>query len=199
MRITEIFLGPAASKTGKAGKAANTAQNAQASSKTRFIDGGVHPETGQAVPGLIHTDTYTINGDKLEIVYTGEKAPIELHSMPRFYDEPIKPDLQDYEGLWTVHFMVNGEIKITGGGNAIPIFNTVLDSLDAFIKKTNPLELSFTAAQTSSETTGRIRFYRKLLKRLNDKLKSQGYAVTANSFTYDGGRQNVKFTIKRQN
>lgn len=193
MRITEIF------GFGKnVGKATSKVQAAP-SSKTRFIDGGVHPETGQAVPGISHTDIYDVNGDKLEIVYTGEKAPIELHTMGRDYVEPIKPDLQDYEGLWTVHFMVNGEIKITGGGNAIPIFNTVLASLDAFIKKTNPLELSFTAAQTGSETTGRIRFYRKLLQRLDDKLASQGYTVKANSFTYDGGRQNVKFILKRQN
>lgn len=64
-------------------------------------------------------------------------------------------------GVYLVEFTVNDELDITGSGNAIQIFNTVLAGIRDFIAKYTPNYLVFDAEEPS-----RVKLYTRIVQRL---------------------------------
>ena len=69
-----------------------------------------------------------------------------------------------------ISFEIDGSMNITGGGDAIRIFNTVLVVLDKFIKENTPPDFFIFAGEGSS----RISFYRRMMLKF---LPSLGYTL----------------------
>jgi len=61
-----------------------------------------------------------------------------------------------------IMFDYGGTIKITGGGNAVQIFATVLSAINKYINAKHPNMISFSASEPS-----RIKLYQHLVKRLS--------------------------------
>lgn len=79
----------------------------------------------------------------------------------------------------TVEFWRNNSQDITGDGDAIKVFSTVLDAIEQFIKRENPIHISFVADNDEEEDEEyqrdtRINLYKKLIQRY---AHSWGYSL----------------------
>lgn len=90
---------------------------------------------------------------------------------------------------WSVMFSYNGSTNITGTGNQVKIFSTVVAMFKDFVEKINPSEIQFSAEKRGSRDT-RTSLYERMLKRF---AKSQGYSFN----NVSAGRQN-KFVMKKE-
>ena len=87
-----------------------------------------------------------------------------------------------FDEKWEVFFDVDTEIGITGGGDEVKIFSTVLDIMKDFIQRNSPEELYFTASkEVHDKNTGKISFtdsrsrlYSRLIRRF---AKDHGYSL----------------------
>ena len=82
-----------------------------------------------------------------------------------------------------VSFEIDGSMNITGGGDAIRIFNTVLVVLDKFIKENTPPDFFIFAAEGSS----RVSLYKRMLSRF---LARVGYTSAGYDDLPDSVKQN---------
>lgn len=73
---------------------------------------------------------------------------------------------------WNIVFHRNGSVKVTGEGDAMRIFATVMDAVKKFIKKVKPEEIRFSASKEAGMS--RTRLYKKLIDRF---ARSLGYKV----------------------
>ena len=76
---------------------------------------------------------------------------------------------------WEVSFAVDDEFSVTGEGDEIKVFSTVLDIISDVIQTKEPEELNFTAEKTLDSSSSRIRLYNRLIKRF---AVSHGYRLT---------------------
>lgn len=90
---------------------------------------------------------------------------------------------------WSVIFSYDGSTNITGTGNQVKIFSTVVAMFKDFVEKKNPDEIQFTAEKQGSRET-RTSLYERMLKRF---AKEQGYSFN----NVSAGRQN-KFVMKKE-
>lgn len=74
--------------------------------------------------------------------------------------------------VWNIVFYRNEKIKVTGEGDAMKIFATVLSAVQDFIKKVKPTEISFTAAKEPGEDGkgSRAKLYSRMVRTFAGKL-----------------------------
>ena len=97
-----------------------------------------------------------------------------------------------------ISFEIDGSMNITGGGDAIRIFNTVLVVLDKFIKENTPPDFFIFAGEGSS----RISFYRRMMLKFLPSLgyTSAGYddlPISVQDNWWQGGSGADVFIAKR--
>ena len=76
-----------------------------------------------------------------------------------------------YKGMWDIEFSRAG-YGMTGGGDAIKIFSTVLAIIKEFIESVDPKYIIFSA---KSDEESRIKFYKRFAK----KIEAFGYTEDA--------------------
>jgi hypothetical protein len=96
-------------------------------------------------------------------------------------------EISDDESTWDVTFERGGSTEVTGEGDAMRVFATVIDVLKDFTKKEKPQELAFGAWKSSSqlnlpkghpktkELSSREKLYKKLVQRYAGRM---GYKYT---------------------
>ena len=108
----------------------------------------------------------------------------ELFDKPARWDLQInEPDILRYEaningstllinfierGLydWEMDFKVDGKSNITGGGNEIAIFSTVLDAMKDFDERIDDIRfITFDAAKGGDLGDSRVKLYEKLIRK----------------------------------
>lgn len=87
----------------------------------------------------------------------------------------------DYE--WDIEFQRNGTQLVTGEGDAMRIFATVIKVIEDFLKREKPKYVSFSALKAAKdihrkEKLSREKLYSRLVKRFASKL---GYTVKESS------------------
>jgi len=90
----------------------------------------------------------------------------------------------DYEH-WSVTFATDLTTDVTGEGDEVAIFSTVLDIIDDFVTLKDPEKLFFMADKNKTGKDSRIRLYDRLIRRyvpsigfkLEDRFESQGTMV----------------------
>jgi hypothetical protein len=91
-------------------------------------------------------------------------------------------EISDSESSWNVNFEREGKMDITGEGDAMRIFATVIEIIKVFTKKKKPHILRFTAAKplgkASKELSSRESLYKKLVQRYAPRM---GYKYDAKS------------------
>ena len=73
-----------------------------------------------------------------------------------------------WNGVWSVEFYRDGSFEMTGAGDAIKVFSTVLDIIKEFTESVDPDFITFYA---KSYEESRVKFYRRCAK----KISSFGY------------------------
>tara|TARA_R100000951_G_scaffold21633_1_gene17997 strand:- start:1218 stop:1697 length:480 start_codon:yes stop_codon:yes gene_type:complete len=100
-------------------------------------------------------------------------------------------EISDDESSWTVTFERNMSQQVTGGGDAMRIFATVIEVIKDFVKKEKPQELVFSAEKPawranlhhkdpkrSKDMGSREKLYKRLVQRYAGRL---GYKYTTQS------------------
>lgn len=79
----------------------------------------------------------------------------------------------DDDPLWNIVFDRNGSTDVTGEGDQMRVFATVLDATKKFIKKEKPAQVRFSASKEKG--VSRTNLYKRLINRFADSL---GYKVS---------------------
>ena len=86
-------------------------------------------------------------------------------------------EISDDESVWHVLFERKGEMGVTGEGDAMRIFATVIDVLKDFTKKEKPQELAFSADKPAwavdagkGQKGSREKLYKKMVQRYAGRL-----------------------------
>ena len=100
-------------------------------------------------------------------------------------------ELSDDESYWTVNFERNMSTSVTGEGDAMRIFATVIEVIKDFTKKEKPQELAFSAEKPAARLTlpkghpgrskemgSREKLYKKLVQRYAGRM---GYKYSTHS------------------
>lgn len=101
----------------------------------------------------------------------------------------------DEKYSWDITFKRSGKVSVTGEGDQMKVFATVIDAIQQFIKKQDPEEFSFTADKASytqadsKEMQSREKLYGRLVK----KYFSKGYKVHQ-----DTNKLGTAWIIKKQ-
>ena len=71
------------------------------------------------------------------------------------------------QGHWTVYFYRGGSFELTGKGDQMKIFSTVIAAIRELINKEDPLVISFAAEKDGSgeDKTSREKLYARLVKK----------------------------------
>lgn len=112
----------------------------------------------------------TQDGSVIQVMFYGEEHPKHRFS---------------YE--WNIEFQRNGSQQLTGQGDAMRIFATVIKVIEDFLKQESPKYASFSALKEiedqdmgRAEKLSREKLYSRLVKRFASKL---GYDTKENSFS----------------
>ncbi len=103
--------------------------------------------------------------------------------------------IDDYDHLdWEINFQRNGDQSVTGEGDALRIFATVMKLIKDFVKKEKPKYMSVSAAKdkrskTKNPVQGRERLYKRLLQ------KNVGSKYSIDTDTSSSG---TMFAMKRK-
>ena len=94
-------------------------------------------------------------------------------------------EISDDESVWHVLFERKGELGVTGEGDAMRIFATVIDIIKDFTKKEKPQELAFSADKPAwaidagkGQKGSREKLYKKLVQRYAGRM---GYKYTSSA------------------
>ena len=94
-------------------------------------------------------------------------------------------EISDEESVWFVTFERNLEMGVTGEGDAMRIFATVIDVLKDFTKKEKPQEIAFSADKPAwavdagkGQKGSREKLYKKMVQRYAGRM---GYKYTSAS------------------
>jgi len=94
-------------------------------------------------------------------------------------------EISDDESTWDVTFERGGSTEVTGEGDAMRVFATVIDVLKDFTKKEKPQELTFSAEKPAwavdagkGQKGSREKLYKKLVQRYAGRM---GYKYTTRS------------------
>jgi hypothetical protein len=97
------------------------------------------------------------------------------------------PDMLDDQS-WNISFVRNGSIDLTGQGDAMRIFATVMDATKQFINAVNPKEVTFAADK--SQGASRSNLYKRLVSQFATSL---GYKVS----DIDDSDEDTVFYLRR--
>jgi hypothetical protein len=99
------------------------------------------------------------------------------------------------EFYWEILFKRSGSTDVTGEGDQMKVFATVIDAIRQFIDQEDPEEFSFVADKStaSGENTKEMQSREKLYGRLVKKYLSNGYKVEQ-----DTNKLGTAWTIKKQ-
>ena len=91
-------------------------------------------------------------------------------------------EISDDESSWNVNFEREGRLDVTGEGDAMRIFATVIEVIKTFTKKVKPWQIRFSASKplgkAAKELSSRESLYKKLVKRYSGRM---GYKYEASS------------------
>ena len=100
-------------------------------------------------------------------------------------------EISDDESVWYLTFERKGEMSVTGDGDAMRIFATVIDIIKDFTKKEKPLELAFSADKPAwaidagkGQKGSREKLYKKLVQRYAGRMGYK-YKVDSSSTATD--------------
>ena len=115
--------------------------------------------------------------------FTDDKSEVDVF----FQENEISED----ESFWKVNFERNGDYSVTGEGDAMRIFATVIEIIKDFVKKEKPQELVFSAEKPaerltlphdhpkrSKEMGSREKLYKRLVQRYAGRM---GYKYSTQS------------------
>lgn len=77
----------------------------------------------------------------------------------------VDVNIENWGKYWRVEFSRNSSSRITGGGDAMRIFSTVISAIDEFIDVMSPDIIKFSAEKSSEERPSRKKLYTQLIKR----------------------------------
>lgn len=77
-------------------------------------------------------------------------------------------NFSQWNGVWSVEFDRDGSHGMTGAGDAVKVFSTVLDIIKEFTESVDPNFITFSA---KSDEESRVKFYKRFAK----KISSFGY------------------------
>jgi len=95
----------------------------------------------------------------------------DSHYVTRFTTddgEEVEANIIHWSGAWEIEFSRDGTHGLTGAGDAIKIFGTILDIIKEFIDSENPKFITFSS---KLDEESRVKFYRRFAK----KIESFGY------------------------
>lgn len=114
--------------------------------------------------------------------FTDDKSEVEV-----FFKEN---EISEEESVWFVTFERNLEMGVTGEGDAMRIFATVIDVLKDFTKKEKPQQLSFSADKPAwaidggrGEKGSREKLYTKMVKRYAGRMGYKYKMDSSSSYT----------------
>jgi len=152
-------------------------------------------DTGRASPGRYHmlnfaqyleeafNKPYPYTGGRKQSNYyvynfktdDGSRVVVKMEEM----------DWSDDESSWSIVFLRNGTAAVTGEGDALRIFATVIATIKEFVKKEKPQEMTFSAEKPDTGPRGSgkqapLGSREKLYARLTKKFAQQiGYSFTS--------------------
>jgi hypothetical protein len=103
------------------------------------------------------------------------------HYSAEFTDEQgkeIEVNISFWRGMWDIEFSRDGTHGITGEGNALKIFGTVVAIVKEFVAAEKPEFMTFSAKK---DETSRVKFYKRLAK----KLEAVGYTDVTDSGDFE--------------
>lgn len=89
-------------------------------------------------------------------------------------NKEVKVTFYESNDAWKIDFSTDMEFNVTGGGDAIQIFSTVIAMADDFINVVKPNKMHF-IADKSDDNKSKGKLYDRLVKRFAGK----------NNYTYD--------------
>jgi hypothetical protein len=107
---------------------------------TELLQSSYEFELVEKANSYYQADFVTNNGDKVKVTF-------DWWSSPELYE---------------IAFYRSGKIDMTGGGDAIKIFATIVKILQEFIKETNPPFIAFSSKKSE---TSRTSFYNRLVSK----------------------------------
>ena len=99
--------------------------------------------------------------------------------------------IEEFAAEWEALFKVDGSMDITGTGNEVKVFSTVLDIISDFINSEEPDIIIFSASK--SQSSSRSNLYDRLVKRF---AKTRGYTSTSHNTTVNGERA-IQYTLEK--
>lgn len=85
----------------------------------------------------------------------------------------------DDESTWSIVFLRNGTAVVTGEGDALRIFATVIATIKDFVKKEKPQEMTFSAEKPNTGSRGsREKLYARMTKKFAQQM---GYKFSSQS------------------
>jgi hypothetical protein len=88
----------------------------------------------------------------------------------------ISKQIESRKTYWVVDFLRDGKMGVTGGGDQMRIFATVISVIEEFIKKESADEIRFSAEKSDDEDEkgvkvgSREKLYTRLVKRFSDRM-----------------------------
>ena len=125
-------------------------------------------------------------GDARYKFFTPEKDEVEVHFESDKEEEPN----------YTISFDRDGSTSVTGEGDAMRIFATVIAIIEDFVKKRNPKLMGFSAfkdvfaSSTAPGKGSREKLYDRMLKRYAGKMGYKYYKVS--------GADKTEFELRRK-
>src|SRR6056297_1595780 len=78
------------------------------------------------------------------------------------------------DGAWDVQFDVDGSSDVTGLGDEIVVFSTVLDIMKDFVNRVDADKIKFDGAKGKEDGDSRVKLYNRLIKKF---ASSHGYKL----------------------
>lgn len=127
-------------------------------------------------------------------LYENEKFITELFDQPYDYkwfsqtkgawrgtfktasNDEVEVNIENFREKWIIEFTRNDIFNVTGDGDAVRIFSTVIAMIDEFISIESPLLIKFSADKAKSGSDSRAKLYTRMINRFANKV---GYSSTA--------------------
>ena len=95
---------------------------------------------------------------------------------------------------WEMVFDVNGKSNVTGGGNEIAVFSTVLDIMKDFDKRTDAQIIRFDAAKGAEDGSSREKLYDRFVRKF---ASSHGYNLVDKRDIRTGNNTLAHYVLKK--
>ena len=157
----------------------------------------IRPDTGRVSPGnhlMLNFTQYLDESFNKPYPYTGGKKQSNYYVYNFKTDDGSRVVVKmeemawsDDESSWSIVFLRNGTAVVTGEGDALKIFATVIATIKDFVKKVKPQEMTFSAEKPNAGSKGgskkaplgsREKLYARMTKRFAQQM---GYNFSSQS------------------